>query len=372
MSFVFVICQAGAETALKDELAKRHPDFRFAYSRPGFVTFKVPPEVRSDRQFELKSVFARTWGHSIGKVSGTDGRQLCREFWDILSERFPAEVLARFSSLHVWQRDEHIPGDRGFEPGISPLAEEVGQMLLAARPEVPGIPAANPLKLNEIAAPDERIIDCVLVEPGEWWIGWHKAAGVVQTTWPGGVPVMDVPDEIISRTYLKMAEALLWSGLPLQPGDACVEIGSSPGGSCQCLLERGLFVTGVDPADMDESLLRMPGFTHLKARAKDLKRRVFSEFKWLMSDASVAPRYTLDTVEAIVTHPGIRIEGLLLTLKLTDWRLAKHIPEYHKRVRSWGYQQVWSRQLAFNRQEICLAASSLAAAEQTGSAGRQS
>ena len=38
---------------------------------------------------------------------------------------------------------------------------------------------------------------------------------------------------------------------------------------------------------------------------------------------NVAPRYTLDAVEAIVTHPEVNIRGLLLTLKLPDWDLAR-------------------------------------------------
>src|SRR5882724_9885224 len=62
--FVFVSCQPGAEPALKDELAREHPEFRFAFSRPGFVTFKSPNDLKPD--FELRSVFARAYGLSLG------------------------------------------------------------------------------------------------------------------------------------------------------------------------------------------------------------------------------------------------------------------------------------------------------------------
>lgn len=352
-TFLFVICQTGAEPALKDEIARRHKHFRFAFSRPGFVTFKVPDDVRRDRQFELKSTFARTWGFSIGKVTGETAEQLAADFRGLIEERFPEDGFHKFSHLHVWERDRCVPGDNGYEPGITPLAGEAGHLIRDA-----GSDLWRTLKLNEIAAREDRIFDCVLVEPNEWWIGWHRATDV-PSTWPGGVPDFEIEQPIVSRTYLKMAEALLWSGLPIQPGDAAVEIGSAPGGSCQALLERGLAVTGVDPAEMDETLLSHPYFTHLKARAKDLKQKQFSGFRWLMSDASVAPRYTLDTVERIVTSRSVKIEGLLLTLKLTDWKQAERVPEFHKRVRSWGYRFVRSRQLAYNRREICLAASDL-------------
>ena len=41
--FLFITCQTGgAGAAVKEELARRWPDFRFAFSRPGFLTFKLP------------------------------------------------------------------------------------------------------------------------------------------------------------------------------------------------------------------------------------------------------------------------------------------------------------------------------------------
>jgi 23S rRNA (cytidine2498-2'-O)-methyltransferase len=71
---------------------------------------------------------------------------------------------------------------------------------------------------------------------------------------------------------------------------------------------------------------------------------------------NVPPTFTLDAVEAVVKHPGISIRGMLLTLKLPDLALVEELPKFVERVRSWGYLDVRLRQLAFNRQEICLAA----------------
>ena len=166
------------------------------------------------------------------------------------------------------------------------------------------------------------MLDCVLVERNEWWLGWHRA-GSPETRWPGGVPAIAVPPRMISRAYLKIVEALEWSKLPLAAGDRCVEIGSSPGGSCLALLERGLVVTGIDPAEMDPPVLAHPGFTHVRARAKDVKRSVFRDCRWLVMDANVAPGYTLDTLDALLTQGGARPDGLVLTLKLTDGKLAE-------------------------------------------------
>ena len=351
--FLFTVCQIGSEAALKQEVSQRYPSLRFSFSRPGFVTFRIPDEAARDRRFAVHSTFARTWGFSLGKVAGTDGQQLARDLWTSFVGHHPPDRLAQFRHLHVWERDRELPGDFAFEPGITPQAMAVGDLILEHRPHVQ---TPWPLALNEHADIDDRVLDCVIVEPDEWWFGWHQAS-FFETRWPGGVPSFDKPQKMISRTYLKMVEALLWSELPVQAGDRCVEIGSAPGGSCQALLDRGCVVVGIDPAEMDPIVLANPRFTHVRARAKDLKRSVFRDFRWLMADANVAPKYTLDTVAAIVTRPEARFDGLVLTLKLTNPALAAALPLFTKRIRTWGYRFVRTRQLAFNRQEVCVVAS---------------
>jgi 23S rRNA (cytidine2498-2'-O)-methyltransferase len=104
---------------------------------------------------------------------------------------------------------------------------------------------------------------------------------------------------------------------------------------------------------MDPLVLEHPGFTHVRARVKDVKRAVFRDCRWLLMDANVAPNYTLDTVDGVLSQAGVRPEGLVLTLKLTDPRLAEQLPQLADRLRRHGYRRVRMRQLAFNAQEIC-------------------
>ncbi|MBC8356104.1 MAG: SAM-dependent methyltransferase [Planctomycetes bacterium] len=343
--FLFTVCQHGAEDALKAELATTWPDWRLSYSRPGFVTWKLPDGHKMTPEFDIRSVFARTHGFSLGKVSGDIASALVEGVWP-LAESLPVD------HIHVWQRDTAIPGDGDFQPGRTALGDEIAALIRDARPESVG---KRQLPVNRTARSGEAVLDCTLVEPNEWWIGWHRAA-TLPTRWPGGVPLIETESEMISRAYLKISEALRWSQLPMTKGDLCAEIGSAPGGSSQCLLERGMYVLGVDPAEMDEQILANPNFAHIRARASDMKRSEFSNVRWLFADSSVAPAHTLDSVEAIVASDETNVRGLVLTLKLSDWKLATHIPEYLDRVRSWGYKYVRVRQLAFNRQEICVCA----------------
>jgi len=344
--FLFAATRGGAERALKNEIAREHSELRFAFSRPGFVTFRFP-ESLSREEFALRSVFARTWGYSLGQVGGADDVELARDAWRLVAEQL-GDGTARH--LHVWQRARPLPGDEGFDGSADELARKIGALLVDQRPGSVERPA-----VNAAALAGELVLDCVLVERHEWWLGWHRASSP-ETRWPGGVPPLTAPPRMISRAYLKIQEALLWSELLLSTDDRCVEIGSAPGGSCLALLERGCVVTGIDPAEMDPAVLAYPNFTHVRARSKEVKRSVFRGCQWLIMDANVAPNYTLDTLAGILTRPDVRPEGLVLTLKLTDPALAAKLPELAGRIRALGFRTVRMRQLAFNRQEICAVA----------------
>jgi 23S rRNA (cytidine2498-2'-O)-methyltransferase len=118
----------------------------------------------------------------------------------------------------------------------------------------------------------------------------------------------------------------------------------------------GLTVTGVDPGEMDPVILQHPRFQHWRSKAAAVKRRNYSPFRWLAADANVAPNYTLDVVQDIVTYPTSRIQGLLLTLKLPNYELLDQLDSYLDRIRSWKYQRVEARQLAHNRREVTVVA----------------
>lgn len=167
---------------------------------------------------------------------------------------------------------------------------------------------------------------------------------------------MAEPPVMVSRAYLKMAESLAWSGLPFQAGDQVVEIGSAPGGAAQRLLDLGMFVTGIDPAEMDPVILEHTRFQHWRSKSSGIKRRNYHKFKWLVADANVAPNYTLDCVGDIVSYPSSRLQGLILTLKLSSYDLLDQLGNYLDRIRGWGFTRVQARQLGHNRRELCVVA----------------
>lgn len=364
-SFVFATCQVGAESALKHEVAREWPVLRFAFSRPGFLTFKVPPGTKLPDDWDSKLVFARAAGFCLGKSVGGTSAERADEVWQLFGA-FPV------TKLHVWPRDAYSPGFRDYEPGMTPEAVEVERVVREKQPAIVregGDGSASGGKRAGRATPPVPSLlrggkgvvgDVVVVTPEEWWVGYHHVHSLA-ASWPGGFLQGELPADAVSRAWLKMQEAVLWSGFRMKPGETCIEIGSAPGGASQFLLSRGLRVTGIDPAEMSPVVLAEKLFRHIRKRSKEVPRKEFVGVDWLTCDVNLPPNYTLDAVKAIVAHPGVRFKGMLLTFKLVEWSLAQELPRFLDRIRSWGFRRVLARQLHHNRQEVCVAASSFRA-----------
>ena len=325
--FLFLTCQAGAEQALKDELAREWPTLRFAYSRPGFVTFKFERGQFHAASWDLtvlRTVFARAGGFSLGRASGDTVETRVKS---VAALATGAQIT--FARRHVWERD-----------GAADMQNAASDVLRESSGDQP-------------AQAGDWVLDVVLVSATEWWVGYHRAHSE-PSRWPGGCLPITLPADAVSRAYLKMEEALEWSRLPLKAGQKCVEVGSAPGGAAQALLNRGLWVTGIDPAEMHALVLQHPHFTHIRRRSKDVPHETFRGVQWLTVDVNQPPNYTLDVVEAILKYPGVHLQGLLLTLKLRDWSLAAVLPENLARIKSWGFTNILAKQLVHNRQEVCV------------------
>ena len=339
--YLFIVCQKGAEGVCKAEVLANHREFKLSFSRPGFVTFKCEDESVPEK-LTLKTSFARTYGWSVGSFKVTDARsqitELCENEW-----------LVKADHLHVFERDTDLPGSRGFEPGATVLANEVGQQVVA---NLEGSGITKPL--NRSAKPDELVFDIAMVDPDQWFVGYHYAQTKFQR-WPGGVPKIDTSTEVVSRAYYKLLEAMLWSGIQINAGDCCAEIGASPGGGCQLMLEKEAKVIAVDPAEMQPEIVAHPNLTYIRGRGREIRKKDLKDVRWLVCDINAVPNFTLDAVADIVTNQNCqRIRGIILTMKITDWKLAQGIEEWKKRVREFGFQVVKTRQLAFSRKEICL------------------
>lgn len=341
--FIFAGCKFGYEQHCKSELLEACPQLRFSFSRPGFQTFKLT-EGTVDFSLINRLTFVRTAGWYLGRCSTSDLREQESVRADLRQQLVDQDI----HQIHYWNRNLGSPDDvdrldfmRGELSETGQLVRELAQQL--HRP------------FNQPGRANQNVLSLIEVDPGMVWYGVHRVESP-QQSWPGGLIRFEIPESPVSRAYFKTREAILWSRFPLQPQQLCIEIGCAPGGSVQALLESGLQVIGIDPADVDPRIAENPNFQHLKKRSAEVRKKSLAGAKWLLADSNVAPQYTLDAVADIAGHRLVNLQGLLLTLKFLQPDLADQLEACRQRVREMGFQYVRTRQLAFNRNEVCLAA----------------
>lgn len=346
--FVFVTCQPGFEQVLKAEVARTHPDLRFAYSRSSFLTFKnATGEVNPlGPDFALSSVFARAYGLSLQKTSGASDE-------DRITETIRAFQQNRCSIAHVWNIGEEQAHALAVRSGL--------QTRMRKNADVIGL-ASNPL--GE-ALPGDRVLDVVIVRPEEWWMGLHVHQEAQHRPWPGGLFGEPLPSDAPSRAYLKMEEALSWPGLPLRPGETALEFGCAPGGAALYLLNRGLKVIGVDPADMAAVVRERREFRQVRKQALQLTavdlagpRGDAEPVHWVFSDMNVSGADVGKAVAKIYPLIAKSVRGVGLTVKFgeTGPENLKQIDELTEALRRLGFIDIRATQLSTNHREAWVGA----------------
>jgi 23S rRNA (cytidine2498-2'-O)-methyltransferase len=356
MSYLFVLCQAGAEQALKPEFARLHPEFRFAFSRPGFVTFKRDEAVPAD--FETPSVFARQWGVSLGHFA-PDAAGL-EKFISIFRD-----LQAKHGNLRL-----HFTERERFAPGEEPKNYVFGELVRPARSaaEAALLKAGLSALPGEKALPGDVVVDWVQVDEADAWVGYHQHSErrTVLQCYPGAKMPIVLPESSPSRAYLKIEEAIAWSGAKVTSGQVAVEVGAAPGGVLYAFLQRGVSVIGIDSAELDPAVYRL--VTSQKNRDSKLAdlyclhlRRPVGEVirsdlpprvDWLCLDMNANPDISLMSVERVWHDLSSTLKGVFLTLKLNQWELSEDIPGYLKRIERMGLKKVRATQLPSNRREI--------------------
>lgn len=169
--------------------------------------------------------------------------------------------------------------------------------------------------------------------------------------WPGGAVRFQREEGQISRAKFKLLEAERTFGVHYADYRNALDIGAAPGGWTSLLLERGLRVTAIDPADMHASLKGHPMLVHLKQNASDVKLAPAS-FDLLVCDMSWSPmlmsRLVLDLT------PSLKQGAMaIVTIKLMHKKPLQTIREVKERLGT-GFHVLGARQLFHNREEMTL------------------
>ena len=289
---------------------------RFAYSRPGLVTFKseaaITPEDRSP------TVFAHVWAASIGPA------------------RDPSNAAHQLALLganraHVFAREPESVVD------LAPWRDAI---------PLPG----------GAAAIGELVADVIVAEGEPAWLALHRHDDT-RLPLPGGAIDVDVPADAPSRAYAKIEEAIAWAHLPVAAGQVALEIGAAPGGAVLALARRGLDVWGVDTGDLAPHVAALPNVHHLAMKVGALRwEQLPPRVDWLLVDVNLAPQVALHEVARLMPKLKPTLQGAVITLKLNDWSFVAELPMFAERIASFGFSDVRLRHLPSNRREVCAVA----------------
>ena len=127
-----------------------------------------------------------------------------------------------------------------------------------------------------------------------------------------------------SRAYLKLWELFTLTGEKPQPGELCLDLGSSPGGWTWVLQSLGARVISVDKAPLDPRIAALPGVAIRRESAFALEPKKIGGIDWLFSDVVCYPRRLLALVERWLAAGNCR--RFVCTLKFqgpTDHETAR-------------------------------------------------
>lgn len=169
--------------------------------------------------------------------------------------------------------------------------------------------------------------------------------------WPGGAIRFQREEGQISRAKFKLLEAERVFGLDYASFRRALDIGAAPGGWTSLLLERGLSVTAVDPAELHPSLLKHERLVYERKNASEV-RYAPGTFDLLVCDMSWSPalmsKLVLNLADALA-------EGAtaIVTVKLMHRKPFQTIRETTARL-SQAYRVLRAKQLFHNRDEVTL------------------
>lgn len=169
--------------------------------------------------------------------------------------------------------------------------------------------------------------------------------------WAGGAMRFVREEGQVSRAQFKLLEAERKFSLDLGRFHRALDIGAAPGGWTSLLLDRGLHVTAVDPAELDTRVLRRVQLRYLKKTADQVSFEP-DHFDLLVCDMSWDPQQMSRQIVGLLY--AVQAGGtVILTLKLMHGKPFRQINETVHAFQN-ELRLVIAKQLFHNRQELTL------------------
>ncbi|MBW5448170.1 SAM-dependent methyltransferase [Cohnella sp. CFH 77786] len=290
-------------------------------ANPGFAAYAMEELRRRDPRLSVSGLSGETFRISTGREDDADWlKELRRDEPVFLRHLFPLEAEIPLTE----DRDRTAEALTEYARTLSGRVDGRKVAVQVRKAMNSPFPFSSAEGRDIVAAVVREMGAEPVLQDADWIVSVYAAARTLHigcseprdnlSDWPGGAVRFRREEGLLSRAAFKLLEAERAFKLPLDRFTNALDLGAAPGGWTSVLLERGLKVTAVDPADMDPSLKGHPRLTHLKRNAADLSFPP-GTFDLLVCDMSWDPHRTSRLVTALA--PALSAGGSgIITLKL--------------------------------------------------------
>ncbi len=191
-----------------------------------------------------------------------------------------------------------------------------------------------------VATPDEYVTGRILA-----------GAGVSDAPfWPAGFPVIPLGQRFVSRSALKLLEAIGLFSVPLATHGNALDLGAAPGGWSQVLAGYGMRVTAVDPGELDPRVRRQRDVHAVTCTAQAFIGATSERFDVVVNDMRLDARESARLL--VAARPLLLSSAIaLITLKLPE-HSPSIVLKHALAILREGFAILGVRCLYYNRNEV--------------------
>jgi FtsJ-like methyltransferase len=199
---------------------------------------------------------------------------------------------------------------------------------------------------------DTTLPAMVIATTRQLWVGRVVAGAGLATMplWPGARPEFGDQGALVSRSALKLLEAIEVFDVDMAARDRALDLGASPGGWSQVLAARGMIVAAVDPGALDPTVLALPGIVAYRTTARRFIDATHDRYQLIVDDMRLDAR---ESARVLVAAASTLQAGgdAIVTLKLPEHRPSR-IVRQALAILLQRFPVVRARCLYYNRHEV--------------------
>ena len=210
-------------------------------------------------------------------------------------------------------------------------------------------PLLETLQQNEISVNHKAKEILSLILTNETMYVGVSNEGESLTSWPLGYPHYAFKDEQICRAEFKIIESIDLFKVDLSKYKRAIDLGAAPGGWTRLLLEQGMSVIAIDPAELDPSLFKYKKLIHYKGLSQNFFKDHHEKYDLIVNDMRMDVKSSVKIIREAAHHLS-NTGFVIMTLKLNPYKKLLEIKYALEELRK-GFHIKAIRQLYHNRSE---------------------